>query len=85
LADAACGKAAALARVAQAKAALEQREEATIRAIDTMRGTFADLNRYRAARAKTGQPTLRDDDRIAQLLVRSVEVATARLQRLLPG
>jgi len=35
---------------------------------------MADLNRYRAARAKAGQPALRDDDRVAQLLVRMVEI-----------
>ena len=81
----ACGRAAALARVAQAKAELVQREEATIRAIDTVDKAFAELNRYRAARAKAGQPGLRDDDRVAQLLVRMAEIAAARLQRLLPA
>jgi len=81
----ACGRAAALARVAQAKAALAQREEATICAIDTVDKAFAELNRYRAARAKAGQPGLRDDDRVAQLLVRMAEIAAARLQRLLPA
>ena len=46
---------------------------------------LADPNRYRAARAKAGQPTLRDDDRVAQLLVRMVEITTERWQCLLTG
>ena len=44
---------------------------------------MADLNRYCAARAKAGQPGLRDDDRVAQLLVRTVEIATEHWQRML--
>jgi hypothetical protein len=44
---------------------------------------LAELNRHRAARAKAGQPGLRYDDRVAQALVRAVEIATERRQRLL--
>jgi len=85
LAAAACRREAVLARAAELRAAAEQREEAQIRAIETMSRAWADLNRYRAARAKAGQPGLRDDDRVAQLLVRVAEIATGRLQRLVAG
>ena len=74
-----------MSRAAQLRAAAEQREEARLRALETVNQALADLNRYRAARAKAGQPTLRDDDRVAQLLVRMVEITTERWQCLLTG
>ena len=79
----ACGEAARLARAAQRRVAAERREEARLRANETVNRAMADLNRYCAARAKAGQPGLRDDDRVAQLLVRTVEIATEHWQRLL--
>lgn len=82
-AAAACRREAVLSRAAQLRAAAEQREEARLRALETVNQALADLNRYRAARAKAGQPTLRDDDRVAQLLVRMVEITTERWQCLL--
>jgi hypothetical protein len=81
--SAACGRAAALSRRAQLKAEAERRDEAGLRALETVNRAMADLNRYRAARVKAGQPTLRDDDRVAQLLVRMVEITTERGQALL--
>jgi hypothetical protein len=84
LAAAACRREAARSRAAQLRAAAEKCDEARLRALETMNRTLAELNRYRAARAKVGQPKLRDDDRVAHLLVRSVEIATENLQRLLP-
>ena len=82
-AAAACRRAAALARRAQLKAEAERRDEASLRALETVNRAMADLNRYCAARAKAGQPALRDDDRVAQLLVRMVEITTERWQCLL--
>ena len=81
-ADAACRRAARLARKATARAAAEQREAAQLRALDAMNRTLADLNRYRASCAKAGQPGLRDDDRVAHLLVRTVEIATENWVRM---
>ena len=66
-----------------ARAEAEQRDEARLRALETLNQALAELNRHRAARAKAGQPGLRDDDRVAQALVRAVEIATERWQRLL--
>ena len=54
-----------------------------LRANETVNQALAELNRHRAARAKAGQPGLRDDDRVAQALVRAVEIATERWQHLL--
>ncbi len=85
LAAAACRRAAVASRAAQLRAEADRRDEARLRALETMNRAWADLNRYRAARAKAGQPGLRDDDRVAQLLVRVAEIATARLQRLVAG
>jgi hypothetical protein len=82
-AAAACRRAAALARRAQLKAEAERRDEASLRALETVNRAMADLNRYCAARAKAGQPALRDDDRVAQLLARMVEITTERWQCLL--
>ena len=82
-AGAACSRAAALARAAQLRAAAVQREEARLRAVETVNQALAELNRHRAACAKPGQPSLRDDDRVAQLLMQVAEIATARWQRLL--
>jgi hypothetical protein len=80
---AACRRAAALSRRTQLKAEAERRDEASLRALETVNRAMADLNRYCAARAKAGQPALRDDDRVAQLLVRMVEITTERWQALL--
>ena len=82
-ANAACRRAAALARKAQARAAVERREAAQLRALEAMNRTLADLNRYRASCAKAGQPGLRDDDRVAHLLMRTVEIATENWVRML--
>lgn len=82
-AAAACRRAAWLARRAQLRAEADQREEARLRALETVNRALADFNRHRAARAKAGQPALRDDDRVAQLLVRMVEITTEHWQRLL--
>ncbi len=81
-AAAACRRAAWLSRRAQLRAEADQREEARLRALEMVNRALADLNRHRAARAKDGQPVLRDDDRVAQLLVRTVEIATARWEWL---
>ena len=82
-AAAACRREQVQSLAAQLRAAAEQREEARLRAIETVNQVLAELNRYRAARAKAGQPGLRDDDRVAQALVRAVEIATERWQHLL--
>ena len=82
-AAAACRREAVQSLAAQLRAAAEQREEARLRANETVNQVLAELNRYRAARAKAGQPGSRDDDRVAQALVRAVEIATERWQHLL--
>jgi predicted XRE-type DNA-binding protein len=58
------------------------RSAARLRANELVNRTLADLNHYRASCAKARQPALRDDDRVAQLLVRSVEIATEHWGRM---
>jgi hypothetical protein len=83
LAAAACRREAVQSLAAQLRAAAEQRDEACLRANETLNQVLGELNRYRAARAKAGQPGLRDGDRAAQALVRAVEIATERWHQLL--
>jgi hypothetical protein len=82
-ADAACRREALTSRAAQRRAEAERLVEARLRAHATVNQALADLNGHRAACAKAGQPRLRDDDRVAQLLVRVVDIATERWRLLL--
>jgi hypothetical protein len=76
---AACRDARDMADTAHGRAATLQRAEACVGAIEAVNRALADLNRYRAKRAEAGRPALHDGDRVAQLLVRTVEIATERL------
>jgi len=73
-AAAACGRAALLAALAQAKAEQAQRSERRIRAIDCTNGVLKNLRAYREARKTKG---LRGSgaDRIEQLLMFTAEAA----------
>ena len=82
-ANAACRREALASRAAQRRAEAERLVEARLRAHATVNQALADLNGHRAAGAKAGEPRLRDDDRVAQLLVRVVDIATERWRRLL--